>query len=183
MMEDNAQRITDETVSPYDQYGMAAKRTLTVNRNVADIYKLACHLDYLPIVMLHLDTVVEIPSIGREKLWKLCANWGCPLNWDASTVEEVTNTKVAWASTKESEVYMYGIIEFFPKSSTRTEVRIAMRYAVKRRKFGEIFDKYFSHDGVAQLKEDLRRLKQFLETGEIATIDGQPRGFCGRLAT
>ena len=31
-----------------------------------------------------------------------------------------------------------------------------------------------------EIKDDLRRLKQLMETGECPTTEGQPRGRCGR---
>jgi uncharacterized membrane protein len=36
--------------------------------------------------------------------------------------------------------------------------------------------KLFGEDPSKQLTEDLRRFKQLMETGEIATIEGQPSG-------
>ena len=32
------------------------------------------------------------------------------------------------------------------------------------------------HDPTATIREDLRRFKQLMETGEVPTIEGQPRG-------
>ena len=36
--------------------------------------------------------------------------------------------------------------------------------------------KILGEDPAANVQEDLRRLKMLIETGEIATIDGQPSG-------
>jgi hypothetical protein len=42
--------------------------------------------------------------------------------------------------------------------------------------FGAAYAKLLGKDPADQIKDDLRRLKQILETGETATVDGQPNG-------
>jgi hypothetical protein len=41
---------------------------------------------------------------------------------------------------------------------------------------GAVIAKLFGEEPELQLKDDLGRMKQILETGEIATTEGQPRG-------
>ena len=51
-----------------------------------------------------------------------------------------------------------------------------MSYVPPAGKLGVHFAKMFGEEPNLQIDGDLRRLKQLIETGEIATTDGQPTG-------
>ncbi len=51
-----------------------------------------------------------------------------------------------------------------------------MRYAPPGGKAGVLISKLFMQSPQAQIESDLRKVKQLLEAGEIATIEGQPSG-------
>ena len=51
-----------------------------------------------------------------------------------------------------------------------------MQYLPPAGALGVAIAKMFGEEPEQQLRSDLRRLKQILETGEIATTDGQPAG-------
>jgi uncharacterized membrane protein len=60
-----------------------------------------------------------------------------------------------------------------------TEVRVVLKYDPPAGKAGAALARLFGSSPESQVREDLRRLKQFMETGEVATTAGQPRGTCG----
>ena len=55
-------------------------------------------------------------------------------------------------------------------------MRVSLRYAPPAGKLGAAAAKLFGAEPSQQIKDDLRRFKQLLEAGEIATTEGQPSG-------
>jgi len=53
-----------------------------------------------------------------------------------------------------------------------------MDYIPPAGQLGRLVAKMFGEDPEAQIREDLRNFKRIMETGEIATTRGQPRGNC-----
>ena len=82
--------------------------------------------------------------------------------WEATIVEDRAGELIAWRSR------VSGSLGFRPAPAGRgTEVRLTLDVS-RSHLLAEALER--------QAAEDLRRLKRLLETGAIATIDGQPSG-------
>src|SRR4029453_10611312 len=57
-----------------------------------------------------------------------------------------------------------------------TEVRVTLRYDMPAGPLGRAIAKYFGDDPSQALDDDLRRLKQVMETGEVVRSEGAPWG-------
>ena len=57
-----------------------------------------------------------------------------------------------------------------------TEVHVDLDEETRGGKLGELIGKLTGNDPLAQAKDDLRRFKQLVETGEIARSDAVPEG-------
>jgi uncharacterized membrane protein len=57
-----------------------------------------------------------------------------------------------------------------------TEVHVALDYELPGGKLREAVAKVLGEDPGQQVKDDLRRFKQVLETGEVVRSDGTPEG-------
>jgi hypothetical protein len=57
-----------------------------------------------------------------------------------------------------------------------TEVHVVLVYDIPGGAVGKAVAKYFGEEPHQQLDDDLRRLKQVLETGEVVRSDGAPWG-------
>ncbi|HEV7918940.1 MAG TPA: hypothetical protein VGO97_05115 [Solirubrobacterales bacterium] len=57
-----------------------------------------------------------------------------------------------------------------------TEIHVDLEYEAPGGKLGEIVQKFFGSEPLAKVKDDLRRFKQHVETGEIPRSDGSPEG-------
>jgi hypothetical protein len=57
-----------------------------------------------------------------------------------------------------------------------TEIHIDLDHEVTGGKLGEIVSKLVATEPLAKVKDDLRRFKQVVETGEIARSEGSPEG-------
>jgi len=57
-----------------------------------------------------------------------------------------------------------------------TEIHVDLEQEARGGKLGEVIGKLTGNDPLAQIKDDLRRFKQLMETGEIARSDATPEG-------
>ena len=63
-----------------------------------------------------------------------------------------------------------------------TEVTVEMRYAPPGGALGATFARLFGEEPGQQARDDLRRFKQVIETGEVVRSEGSPQGMnVGRL--
>jgi len=96
---------------------------------------------------------------------------------DAEIVNEKENALIAWESCEGSDVQHWGVIRFVPAPGDRgTEVTVELEYRPIAGSFGAAVAKLFGEEPGQQLEEDLRRFKYIMETGEVPTTTGQPRG-------
>jgi uncharacterized membrane protein len=157
-----AEKFIDPALSMIVEEGISAVRTFTINRTLTELFQSTRDLRNFSTAMKHMDAC------------QLVSN-------DLELLEEIPNRKIAWATRKETEIYAYGTIEFLPSADpTKTEVRISMKYDVSKGKLLNKWDQLFGDKFEDVLFEDIRHFKQLMETGEIPTIEGQPRGHCAR---
>jgi uncharacterized membrane protein len=84
---------------------------------------------------------------------------------------------IAWRSIDGSRVDNAGSVHFSPATGGRgTEVKVVLRYDPPGGVLGATVSKLLGEDPEMNVQEDLRRLKMLMETGEIATTEGQPAG-------
>jgi uncharacterized membrane protein len=57
-----------------------------------------------------------------------------------------------------------------------TEIHVALQREQPKGTLGEAAQKVFGSVSMAKVKDDLRRFKQLVETGEVARSDGAPEG-------
>jgi uncharacterized membrane protein len=99
------------------------------------------------------------------------------VEWDAEITRDILHELIAWQSTGDSDVDNSGVVRFADAPGGRgTDVLVAMRYDAPAGGLGRTIAKLFHEEPEQQLRDDLRRFKSVLETGEIATIVGQPTG-------
>lgn len=149
-------------------------RSITVNRPIEDVYAFWRDLENLPRCSIHLQSVTVD---GKRSHWVAKAPAGRTVEWDSEIVEEVPNEILAWRSLPGSEVQNAGSVRFRKAPGDRgTEVRVELRYDAPAGQAGATVAKLFGEEPDPQLRDDLRRIKQVLETGEVVLSDGSPEG-------
>lgn len=150
-------------------------KAITISTPPETIYRFWRNLENFPRFMRHL---VEVKSTGeRTSHWVATAPAGTRVEWDAEIVEDEANSRIAWRTLPDSSVEHEGVVSFEPALGGRgTIVRVSMSYVPPAGKLGVHVAKLFGEEPNLQIDSDLRRLKQLIETGEIATTDGQPTG-------
>lgn len=150
-------------------------KVITINRSAEELYRCWRNFENLPRFMWHLKSV-SASSDGRSH-WVAKGPAGTEVAWDAEVVNERSNELIAWRSLPGSEVEHSGSVRFEPAPGGRgTIVRVHMQYDPPAGALGRAVAKLFAQSPEKQIAVDLRRFKQFMETGEIARTEGQPAG-------
>jgi len=148
---------------------------VTVKRPVEEVYGFWRDFQNLPRFMAHLDSV-EPGEHGRSH-WRAKAPAGRGVEWDAEVVQDVGNRLIAWRSLEGSTVDNTGTVRFTPAPGDRgTEIRLDMEYVPPAGKAGVAAAKLFGEEPKQQVNDDLRRLKQVMETGDVVRSEGSPEG-------
>jgi uncharacterized membrane protein len=151
--------------------------SIVINKPPEVVYEFWHNLENLPRFMKYLK---EVRMEGeRRSHWTAEAPGGVVLEWDAETTEDVPNQRIAWRSLPGGDLETSGSVTFKPAPANRgTVVRVEMEmscHAPIARSNG-FFARLMGKVPEQHLQNDLRRLRQWLETGEIARTEGQPAG-------
>jgi len=157
--------------------GILVERAVTVNRAREELYQTWRDFENLPRFMQHLESVQVAANDRGRSHWVAKAPLGKSIEWDAEVIEEKENELIVWKSLPGSTVESMGRVEFVDAPGGRgSVVRVSMRYNPPAGSLGAAFAKLFGEEPNQQINEDLRHFKQFVETGEVATVQGQPTG-------
>jgi len=145
------------------------RASVTVNRSPEDVYSFWRDFKNLPNFMRHLDEVDEFDGLT---IWRASGPGGVTLQWDAAIVAERPNERIAWRSLEGARVQNYGSVTFTPGPRGRgTEVHVQFGFEPPFGAMGSAIVKLLGSIPSEQLYADLRRFKQVMETGEVATSD------------
>jgi len=151
------------------------QKTFTIDRPAQELYRFWHNLENLPRFMKHLTSVNT--KGGRYSHWMARGPAGMPIEWDAELVDERPGEYLVWRSLPGSAISNRGSVEFRPATNgAGTEVTVALTYHNPVGKIGAAFAKMMGREPEFQVREDLRRFKALMETGEIPTVVGQPSG-------
>lgn len=155
--------------------GFKVERAVTINKPAELLYRFWRQLDTLPRFMEHLKEVRVIDPTRSH--WVAKAPLGLTAEWDAEVFNDERNALIAWRSLPGSSVATAGSVRFTPAPQGRgTEVHVSLKYDPPGGKLGGWLAWLFGESPEWQVRADLMRLKQLLEAGEIATVEGQPSG-------
>ena len=154
---------------------MRARTTVTVNRPPEEVYAFFADLENLPSFMAHLESVRA--TGGGRSHWVARAPAGRTVEWDAEVVEDDGPRLLAWRSVEGAGAPNAGTVRFTPAPAGQgTEVACEVEYRPPGGAAGALVAKLLGEEPSQQLADDLRRLKQVLETGEVVVSDGSPGG-------
>jgi uncharacterized membrane protein len=86
-----------------------------------------------------------------------------PAEWDARIVNEIENDVIGWQSLEGSTVATAGSVHF-DETPRGTQVRVRFQYDPPAGKLGAAVARWFGEEPNIQVREDLRRLKELLES-------------------
>jgi uncharacterized membrane protein len=102
---------------------------------------------------------------------------GKKLEWDSEITADQPGERLAWHSIVGSQVTHAGVVQFHAAPGGRgTTMRLMMHYRVPASRLASGLAKTLGRDPNTEVREDLRRFKSLMETGEIPSTRGQPSG-------
>jgi uncharacterized membrane protein len=151
------------------------EKSIAIEKSPEELFSFWRDFTNLPLFMRNLDSVTVLDATRSH--WVARGPAGTHVEWDAEIYNEIENELIAWRSTENADVVNAGSVRF-QKAPTGhgTFVRVTMNYNSPAGTVGASLAQLLGVDPGQLIKEDLRRLKQLAEAGEIATIDGQTSG-------
>ena len=157
--------------------GFQFKTAITLNASPEAVYRKWRDLENLPNLLGHLACVEDLGD-GRSR-WVAKGPLG-PIEWEAEILTERENEMLAWQSLPGSTMATAGSIRLEKAPAGRgTILRVSIKYDPPGGKVGATVASLLGHGLEQSVHQDLRRFKQLMEAGEIASTKGQPTGRCG----
>jgi uncharacterized membrane protein len=146
------------------------KEQITLGRPPEELYRFWRDFQNLPLFMEHLESVRVIDD--RRSRWTARAPAGSSVEWEAEITEDRPNERISWRSIADADVPNWGTVRFAPAPGGRgTEIHVELQYDPPGGKLGALVARLFGEEPGQQVRGDLRRLKQVMETGEVLYSD------------
>jgi uncharacterized membrane protein len=160
--------VTSAAATVNARKAVKVERAVTIARPRNELYDFWHDFTNLPQFMEHLASVrVDSPTRSH---WKAKAPAGSDVEWDAEIVNDVPNEIIAWKSVGDADVANAGAVNFSDAPGGRgTIVKVTLDYEPPGGKLGAFVARLFGEDPDRQVREDLRKFKQLMETGAITT--------------
>jgi uncharacterized membrane protein len=150
-------------------------RSVVINRSPEELYRFWHDFENFPRFMYHLESVRSTGA--RTSHWIARGPAGTHVEWDAEITADTPNELIAWRSLPDADVENSGIVQFEARPGGRgTIVRVEIEYRPPGGVTGAIVAKLFHESPEQQIYDDLHRMKQLIETGEVIRSDGSPQG-------
>jgi uncharacterized membrane protein len=156
---------------PMTLRGVHVHRGITINKPIGDVFEFWRNCENFPTFMSHLESVTILDH--RRSRWRAKAPAGMTVEWDAELVGMRENEWIAWRSIEGSDVRHSGSVRFEHAPGGRgTEIHVELQYIPPAGAIGRAIARLLGEEPDGQIRDDLRRVKQLLETGEIPFSDG-----------
>lgn len=176
---DTAHQKADRRPDEIWRKGVHVEEACLINKSPEELYNYWRNFENLPRIMSHLETVRVLDDRRSHWVAKAPRVAGGRIEWDAEITHDEPNALIGWRSLPGSEVENVGQIRFSRARGDRgTEVHVFMDYIPPAGRLGHWVATLFGESPQRQMREDLRSFKRLMETGEILTTEGQPRGTC-----
>lgn len=151
-----------------EQDDILVGRSVSINRPRRELYEFWRDLRNLPLFMENIESVTPIDATRSH--WKVKGPADSTVEWDSIVTEDIPGELIAWTSVEGADVPNTGRIEFRDSGNGRgTVVTATIAYDPPATKLGAVIAKLFGREPKIQARRDLRRFKQFMETGEVST--------------
>jgi uncharacterized membrane protein len=156
------------------QTGSKVERSIVISKPPEELYRFWRNLENLPRFMGHIVDVQQLDE--KRSHWKVKSVAGTTFEWDAEIINEIPNDLIGWRSLDEADVDHAGSVHFEANPQGGTKVTVIMEYRPPAGNLGAEVARMFGAEPAQVIEEDLRRLKQLLETGGIPAVERQPHG-------
>ena len=170
---DDAERHLISDAPPSTFRGRAGKdaplqRTVTINKPARELYDFWRQFTTLPQFMDNIRSIERIDE--RRSRWVVEGPAGSSVEFVSRVTEDQPGRLIAWASEEGADVRNSGRIEFIDAPPGRgTYVRATISYDPPAGALGKAVAKLLQREPNVQMRRDLRRFKQLMETGEVTS--------------
>jgi uncharacterized membrane protein len=170
----NTAQQSGETVRIPAGHGVKVEHSVSILKPADELYRHWRNFENLPRFMQHLESV---KTTGNRSHWLARGPLGVQMSWDAELIEDRPGEVISWRSVQGSTVDVAGSVHFTPAPANRgTVVKVTLKYDPPAGQVGAAVARMLGAAPEQEIREDLRRFKRFMETGEVPTTEGQPSG-------
>jgi uncharacterized membrane protein len=142
-------------------------RSVTINKPANELYAYFRDFAKLGTFMENVERVDVLDD--KRSHWVVKAPGGKTVEWDARITDEREGELIAWTSEEGADIANSGRVEFHEAGARGTIVTAMIAYDPPGGTVGKLIAKLFRREPAIQARRDLRRFKQLMETGEVAT--------------
>jgi uncharacterized membrane protein len=160
--------VADATRELTDGKGSSiVARAVTINRPIGELFAYFRDFTNLPTFMENVERIDIIDQ--RRSHWVVKGPAGKSYEWTSAITDEAQDSFIAWASEDGADVPNSGRVDFRDAGARGTVVTATILYDPPGGAIGKLIAKMFQREPAIQARRDLRRFKQLMEAGEIAT--------------
>lgn len=156
--------ITGRAATVNARKAIKVEHEVVIDRPRAELYAFWRDFTNLPRFMEHLVSVTT--RGGSESHWVAKAPAGTTVEWDATIVNEVPDSIIAWKTVGHPDVNNAGAVNFSDAVNGRgTVVRVTLDYEPPGGRAGAAVARLFGENPDQQVRDDLQRFKRVMEAG------------------
>ncbi|HEY8271983.1 MAG TPA: SRPBCC family protein [Pseudobdellovibrionaceae bacterium] len=161
---------------------LKSRHAVTIRKSPSEVYTFFRDFKNFP---LFIQNLIQVQVLSEHRShWILQLKNEATVEWDIEIIQEIPDQLLAWRSVEGSEVETAGTIRFEKAPANRgTVVRLAMDYSLPGGKLTELTLLFTGEPPELVIMKNIKRLKAYLETGELPTIEGQPSSTSGSSLT
>jgi uncharacterized membrane protein len=153
------------------------EKTVHIDASPNEVYEQFANYENFPRFMSH---VAEVRDLGRRRShWSVKGPGGSRFEWNSILTEQSRPNRLAWRSEAGAEIPNSGSIQF-ERHRGGTLVTVRMSYSPPAGALGHAFALLLGSDPKSKMDDDLGRMKQFIERGNMPREASQP-GLLSRL--
>jgi uncharacterized membrane protein len=155
--------------------GVCIDRNIVVNKTPQECYAYWRDLRNIAYFTRGLREVTPLDE--RRSRWIAKVPGRADLEWIVELTEDRPVERLRWRSAEGGPFKHAGSVSFRVAPGNRgTIVTLSMHYHIPGGSVGATVARFIGPDPFGEVRENLRRFKQLIETGEIPTTTGQPSG-------
>lgn len=143
-------------------------KSVTINRPRSELFAYWRDFTNLPHFMQAIESIETTGS--QRSIWTVKAPAGQKVTLETELVGVVENESIGWRSVEGSQIRTAGVVTFKDAPADRgTIVMAEIAYEPPGGDIGRLVARLFMAEPNIQARHELKRFKQLMEAGEIAT--------------
>ena len=148
---------------------------ILVNVSPEEAFRQWRDIEQAPRYMNFIESVEKIDD--RRSKWTATGPMGVKVQWTSEITDERPGEYIAWRSLPGSDLNVQGRVEFKKAPGDRgTIVESRMQYQLANRAVRAAASGFVGRQARFFIRQDMRRFKALVETGELPTTHGQTHG-------